>query len=199
MLNRNALRVRVEELRHQARVVRQPIGLIVADLDHFKSINDAHGHATGDAVLRDVAYGLRKRLRAFDLAYRLGGEEFLILLPGADAPQTAIIAEDLREAVVAERSGGLAVTAPFGVSASQPSSFDYDHVFEAADRALYEAKASGRNCVRVAVGSDMGLQPLKDAQARQPEAALPHQSFSLPRESVAGPSGFLSLPGDRCR
>jgi diguanylate cyclase (GGDEF)-like protein len=150
MLNRNALRVRVEELRHQARVVQQPIGLIVADLDRFKAINDTHGHATGDAVLRDVAYSLRKRLRAFDLAYRLGGEEFLILLPGAEARDAAILAEDLREAIQAERMGGLSVTASFGVSASQPSSFDYDHVFQAADRALYAAKASGRNCVRAA-------------------------------------------------
>ena len=55
--------------------------MIVADLDHFKTINDTHGHAAGDDVLRDVAYYMRKRLRAFDLAYRLGGEEFLILLP----------------------------------------------------------------------------------------------------------------------
>jgi Diguanylate cyclase, GGDEF domain len=77
MLNRNALKVRVEELRHQAPVVREPIGLIVADLDHFKAVNDTQGHAVGDAVLREVAYCLRKRLRAFDLAYRLGGEEFL--------------------------------------------------------------------------------------------------------------------------
>ena len=97
MLNRNALRARVEELRHQARVVQQPIGVIVADLDHFKAVNDAHGHAAGDAVLRDVAYSLRKRLRAFDLAYRLGGEEFLVLLPGSDANQAASLAEELRQ------------------------------------------------------------------------------------------------------
>jgi diguanylate cyclase (GGDEF)-like protein len=173
MLNRNALRVRVEELHHQARVVQQPIGLIIADLDHFKAINDAHGHATGDAVLRDVAYGLRKRLRAFDLAYRLGGEEFLILLPGADAHETAIVAEDLRETISAKRSGGLSITVSFGVSASPPSSFDYDHVFEVADRALYAAKASGRNCVRVAGASDLGPRPrLQDAH--QPEVTLPN-------------------------
>jgi diguanylate cyclase (GGDEF)-like protein len=105
-------------------------------------------------VLRDVAYNLRKRLRAFDLAYRLGGEEFLILLPGADAAQTAIVAEDLRRSISADPAGGLSISVSFGVSASEDSWFDYEEVFEAADRALYPAKASGRNCVRVAAPSE---------------------------------------------
>lgn len=172
MLNRNALAVRVEELRHQAAIVQQPIGLIVCDLDHFKAVNDNHGHAIGDAVLRDVAYSLRKRLRAFDLAYRLGGEEFLVLLPGADARQTASLAEDLRQTILSERHGGLSVTMSFGVSVSQPSSFDYEHVFEAADQALYTAKAAGRNCVRSGA-SDLGVPLVGDAQPRQLEGALP--------------------------
>ncbi len=143
MLNRNALRVRVEELRHQARVVQQPIGLIVVDLDHFKTINDTHGHATGDAVLRDVAYNLRKRLRAFDLAYRLGGEEFLILLPGSDAAQTAIIAEELRRRSLPNppedyRSPLRSASAP-----ASPSSFDYDHVFKSLIRPSTQQKHRG--------------------------------------------------------
>ncbi len=170
MLNRNALGARVAELRHQAVVVHRPIGLIVCDLDHFKAVNDTHGHAVGDAVLRDVAYSLRKRLRAFDLAYRLGGEEFLVLLPGADARQSASLAEDLRKTILAERHGGLSVTMSFGVSASQPSSFDYEHAFEAADRALYAAKAAGRNRVRIAGDVDPGSPLLEPPPARQPEA-----------------------------
>jgi diguanylate cyclase (GGDEF)-like protein len=173
MLNRGALRVRVEELRHQARVVQEPIGLIVIDLDHFKAINDSHGHATGDAVLRDVAYSLRKRLRAFDLAYRLGGEEFLILLPGADLHETAIVAGDLRETISAERSGGHHVTASFGISASEPSCFDYDRVFDAADRALYAAKASGRDRVHVAATTEVGLPPSRTQNSKQPKTILP--------------------------
>jgi len=163
MLNRNALGVRVDELRHQARLVQQPIGLIVADLDHFKAVNDTHGHAVGDALLRDIAYNLRKRLRAFDLSYRLGGEEFLVLLPGADVHEAAVIAEDLRETILAARCRGLPVTMSFGVSASPPSSFDYDQAFEAADQALYAAKAGGRNCVRVAGAHDVNLRPLERA------------------------------------
>lgn len=172
MLNRNALGVRVDELRHQALVAHQPIGLIVCDLDHFKAVNDTHGHTVGDAVLRDVAYSLRKRMRAFDLAYRLGGEEFLVLLPGADARRAAIVAEDLRETIVAEHQGGLAVTMSFGVSASQPSSFDYEQTFEVADRALYAAKAAGRNCVRIAHDVDPGQSVLEEGPARHPAPTL---------------------------
>ena len=159
MLNRNALGARVEELRVQAQVVNQPIGLIVCDLDHFKRVNDEHGHTAGDAVLRDVAYSLRKRLRAFDLAYRLGGEEFLVLLPGANAEQAASVAEQLRETICDDHHGGLPVTMSFGVSASPRTAFDYEQTFDLADRALYAAKAAGRNCVRVAAVTD----PLAEA------------------------------------
>src|SRR5665811_643861 len=87
MLNRKALSVRVHELAQQSEITAEPVGVIVADLDHFKDVNDTRGHSIGDAVLRDVAYLLRKQLRAFDLAYRLGGEEFLILVPGSDMEQ----------------------------------------------------------------------------------------------------------------
>ena len=156
MLNRSALAARVAELAQQAMVVNQPIGLIVGDLDHFKQINDTHGHAAGDAVLRDVAYRMRKHLRAFDLAYRLGGEEFLVVLPGANGRQAAEVAEDLRAAVAGAPVAGLPVTMSFGVSAAQPGHFDYDAVFEKADLALYEAKDAGRDCVRV---HGMGEEP----------------------------------------
>ena len=99
MLNRNALQTRIAELAQQAAILREPVALIVGDLDNFKAINDGHGHAAGDAVLKDVAYRMRKALRAYDLAYRLGGEEFLIVLPGADGRQAAEVAEALRGAI----------------------------------------------------------------------------------------------------
>jgi Diguanylate cyclase, GGDEF domain len=83
MFNRKALAARVEELAQQCAITGEPVGLIVGDLDRFKTINDTFGHAAGDAALREAAYVLRKQLRAFDLAYRLGGEEFLILVPGS--------------------------------------------------------------------------------------------------------------------
>ena len=79
--------------------------MIVADIDNFKAVNDEHGHQIGDAVLVDVAYTLRKELRAFDIAYRLGGEEFLVLLPGATLEDAELLAERLRVAVAAYPRG----------------------------------------------------------------------------------------------
>lgn len=149
MLNRKALMTRAQELTQQSELSGEPVGLIVADLDQFKLVNDVHGHAEGDAVLKDVAYVIRKQLRAFDLAYRLGGEEFLVLLPGADREQSSVVAESLRRAIEAEPVGdGVTITMSCGVSASpRGSSFGYETVFSEADAALYEAKRSGRNCV----------------------------------------------------
>lgn len=149
MLNRNALQTRVAELAQQAAILREPVALIVGDLDHFKAINDGHGHAAGDVVLKDVAYRMRKALRAYDLAYRLGGEEFLIVLPGADAAQAVEVAETLRAAIAGDPIAGLLVTISFGVSASEAGSFEYDAVFAEADLALYRSKQDGRNRVCV--------------------------------------------------
>ncbi len=166
MLNRKALEVRVQELTSQSRVTGAPIGVIVADLDHFKAINDTHGHLVGDHVLRDVAYLLRKHLRAFDLAYRLGGEEFLVLLPGSDLDQAAQLADGLRAGVGAGRAAsGVPITISVGVGASRPGEeFDYQSVFAEADAALYRAKRAGRNRVERA-------QPARSAAGTLPAAA----------------------------
>ena len=118
MLNRRSLAARVTELTEQSQIAGASIGLIVGDIDNFKAVNDEHGHAVGDAVLVDVAYALRKELRAFDMAYRLGGEEFLVLLPGASAGEAAELAERLRMAVGAFPAGGVDVTMSFGVASS---------------------------------------------------------------------------------
>jgi diguanylate cyclase (GGDEF)-like protein len=159
ILNRNALRTRVIELAQQSVVTRQPVGVIVGDLDRFKSVNDLHGHAVGDAVLKDVAYVIRKRLRAFDLAYRLGGEEFLVLVPGGDIGQTQTIAADLREAVAEATHGGMDVTMSFGVAASGSGEpFDFGTVFARADAALYEAKRCGRD--RVCTDGEQAASPV---------------------------------------
>lgn len=147
MLNRKALTTRVRELEQQSAVNREPVAVITLDLDNFKQVNDTLGHAEGDAVLREVAYVLRKRLRAFDLSYRLGGEEFVVLLPGAELERALELAEGLCSAVrEISGFGELSVTASLGVSASRPGErFDFEAVFDEADQALYRAKAEGRD------------------------------------------------------
>jgi diguanylate cyclase (GGDEF)-like protein len=149
MLNRRALAARMLELDEQARLTGEPVGVIVGDIDRFKRINDEHGHARGDAVLVDVAYALRKQLRAFDLAYRVGGEEFLVLLPGATQEDARQLAERLRATIAATPYAGLDVTMSFGV-ASSGGELTVAGAMLRADTALYAAKAAGRDCVRVA-------------------------------------------------
>jgi diguanylate cyclase (GGDEF)-like protein len=151
MLNRHALNSRVPEIEEQSRLTGRPVGVIVADLDHFKSVNDNHGHTKGDAVLRDVAYVLRRELRAYDLAYRMGGEEFAVLLPGATVMETQTMAERLRAAVAAEPIQGLDIHISVGAACTDPGAeFTWKELFECADAALYEAKRGGRNRVVVA-------------------------------------------------
>ena len=151
MLNRHALENRVGELGQQSRLTGQPVGVIVGDLDNFKGINDSLGHQVGDTVLRQIAYELRKDLRAFDLAYRIGGDEFLIIMPGAEIDECEALAHKLRRTVEASLGESVNLTISFGVNASRTGeAFDYDQVFAAADAALYEAKQTGRNQVRVA-------------------------------------------------
>jgi len=147
LLNRHALAPRFAEISMQARQTQQPVCVLLCDVDNFKAINDERGHDCGDAVLRDVAYALRKHLRSFELVYRLGGEEFLVLLPGVDASRGHEAAERLRSAVEETRPMGCLVTVSFGLSAASGEAVDYDTLFKAADEALYEAKRSGRNRV----------------------------------------------------
>ncbi|MGH2903185.1 MAG: diguanylate cyclase [Solirubrobacteraceae bacterium] len=150
LLNRHALMPRFHEISLQARLTGQPVCLVLCDVDGFKQVNDQHGHDRGDAVLRDIAYELRKRLRSFELVYRLGGEEFLTVLPGIDAQAGVEVAEHLREAVEQTRPTGIPITISLGVSAACGAEVDYDTLFKTADEALYQAKRGGRNRVVVA-------------------------------------------------
>ncbi|HEY5044268.1 MAG TPA: diguanylate cyclase [Solirubrobacteraceae bacterium] len=147
LLNRHALVPRFLEISQQARLTNQPVSLVLCDVDGFKAVNDQHGHDRGDAVLRDIAYELRKRLRSFELAYRLGGEEFLIVLPGIGLRGGQEVAERLREAIAQTRPTGIPITVSLGVSAAHGAQVDYDTLFRAADQALYQAKRAGRNRV----------------------------------------------------
>jgi diguanylate cyclase (GGDEF)-like protein len=144
--NRKALRMRFDELHRQAELAGSAIGVVVLDIDHFKAVNDTYGHERGDAVLQAVAFELRKALREGELVYRLGGEEFLVLLRGDEALASEPIAERLRTAISAARPTGLAITASLGVSVATDG-VEYETLFAQADAALYEAKRLGRNRV----------------------------------------------------
>ncbi|MGN6372353.1 MAG: GGDEF domain-containing protein [Solirubrobacteraceae bacterium] len=170
LLNRHALGPRFAELAHQAKVAGEPLCMLLCDVDGFKQINDEHGHGRGDAVLRDIAYEMRKRLRSFELVYRLGGEEFLILLPGVALQRGEQIAERLRTAVEEARPTGLCVTVSLGLSAGRGEEVSYQTLFGAADEALYKAKRAGRNRVVAAPASPV------EARAGEPDledASLP--------------------------
>jgi diguanylate cyclase (GGDEF)-like protein len=145
LLNRSSLDRRFRELAEQAALADAPVSLVVCDIDHFKVINDEHGHARGDDVLRDLAGELRRQLRSFELVYRLGGEEFLILLPGTAAAEAVALAERLRVAVALRRPGGIDVTLSFGTASAGGDGVDLPALFARADAALYRAKAEGRN------------------------------------------------------
>jgi diguanylate cyclase (GGDEF)-like protein len=154
LLNRQALEARFEEVRQQAILSDAPISLILFDLDHFKRVNDEYGHDVGDAVLRDVAYEVRKSLRQFELAYRIGGEEFLVVLPGMTEHQAEGTAEQLRSAV--ERSDGetgIGITASFGVCGASGDAVQFETLYRRADEALYTAKRMGRDrvCARESI------------------------------------------------
>jgi diguanylate cyclase (GGDEF)-like protein len=137
-----------------ARVAGQVISVAALDVDHFKKINDTHGHAVGDAVLQQLAQLLRHRLRSADLLARIGGEEFVAVLVGIAAPQAAEICERLRLAVVehdwAAITPGLVVRISVGIAGGSPQQhLPGDTLLHRADRALYAAKRGGRNRVHV--------------------------------------------------
>lgn len=128
-----------------------PLGVILVDLDHFKAVNDACGHAAGDEVLKNVAECFRKGVRSVDLLGRYGGEEFAVFLPGADLEATVRVAERLRESLaswpVLKQDESLRITASFGVYAATNGELTIDQVLNMADQALYRAKQEGRNRV----------------------------------------------------
>jgi diguanylate cyclase (GGDEF)-like protein len=149
-LNRGALEARVAEFSRTEPVNYEPVTLIVADLDHFKRINDTYGHEAGDKVLIDVAKRLQQELRLVDVLYRVGGEEFVVLLPRTGRPEAQQIAERLRQAISEHPCAGKTLTVSLGLASSDEPGFEYAPAFDRADAALLEAKEHGRNRVVVA-------------------------------------------------
>ena len=151
LANRRALFEACElELQRWRRSPR-PLSIVLIDADHFKRINDDFGHATGDAVLRHLAAGLSATFRAMDVVARLGGEEFVVLLPGCDEQAATTVAQRLCDCIAAQSvtvdGGTVRYTVSAGVAAMDASVQDVDALIERADRAMYAAKAAGRNRV----------------------------------------------------
>jgi two-component system, cell cycle response regulator len=128
----------------------KPLAVALADLDHFKKVNDTLGHNAGDALLREAAARIRVSLRVYDSIGRYGGEEFLIVLPNCDADAAVVVAERARVCVATPMRIGdveIPLSVSVGVAATTTASEDPDGLIQAADDALYRAKAGGRNRV----------------------------------------------------
>jgi diguanylate cyclase (GGDEF)-like protein len=158
--NRRALDERLAVEVARANRYAAPLALVMIDLDHFKRVNDRHGHGVGDAVLRRVAALLDAGKRAGDLVARLGGEELAALLPHTDARAAIAWAERMRitlaTAEMRTSAGSFRLTASFGVAAARPGIETPMDLLDAADRALYAAKRGGRNRVEMAEGNLQG-------------------------------------------
>jgi diguanylate cyclase (GGDEF)-like protein len=152
VLNRGTILGMLE--RELAHVERKgvPVSIILADMDDFKHVNDMHGHAIGDAVLREAASRLSRPIRPYDALGRYGGEEFLIVLPGCGMSNALVVGERVRLAVGSEpidtRAGPVTMTVSLGVaSVEKGQDSRVDELIQAADDALYRAKRGGRNRV----------------------------------------------------
>ena len=153
--NRRYFDMHLSSLLDQAAQESKPLSLLVLDIDFFKKINDTYGHDAGDEILRALAGRMRRAVRSVDLVCRLGGEEFVIVMPETALDVAGKVAERVRRAVEAEpfnvKEGQMAVpvTVSIGI-ADRGSDANPDFIYKSADKALYESKATGRNKVTLA-------------------------------------------------
>ena len=149
--NRGAVLDHLDRELNRTRREGASMSVLLADVDRFKRINDTYGHAVGDQVLSEIGRRIRSLLRAYDAAGRYGGEEFLLVLPGADASNAHLVAERVRDGVhatpVTSESASYEVSISIGLACTDVVGFESSALILVADEALYRAKAGGRNRV----------------------------------------------------
>jgi two-component system cell cycle response regulator len=166
LYNRRYLLAHLDGLMVRASEGAQGPAMLMLDLDFFKRVNDAHGHAAGDAVLREVAGRIARHVRNFDLVARYGGEEFVVVMPETQLAVAAMVAERLRNVVASkpialgDGLGEISVTISVGIAVTREGGDNATHMLQRADKALYEAKGRGRNCV---AGSMAEILPVSQA------------------------------------
>ena len=166
LYNRRYLMAHLDGLMARAAEGAQGPGVLMLDIDYFKRVNDGHGHPAGDAVLREVASRIARHVRGFDLVARYGGEEFVIVMPETQIAVAAMVAERLRNVVagkpiaLGEGMGELNITISVGIAVTREGGDSATAMLQRADKALYEAKGRGRNCV---AGSVAEILPVSQA------------------------------------
>ena len=199
--NRRAFDAAGAVLVQDARATGRPVALLMVDLDHFKQVNDRWGHDAGDRVLSNAAKVIASAIREEDLAARYGGEEIAVLMPNTTEHEGLAIAERIRMAVhtnaITPRLGMANITVSIGVASAGGETIDFHGLFEAADRALYDAKRAGRNCcviagsdVRQIVDRPVAFSKRSDAKGSKPSPSRPE---STDRETIEGRSFHAAL------
>jgi diguanylate cyclase (GGDEF)-like protein len=149
--NRRTIMKRLAEEHERAARLGEPLCIMIADIDHFKRINDGYGHPFGDRVLKNVANCIRENLRRYDTIGRIGGEEFLLISPGVSLVEAVGLAERIRgqamSQTVSDGEHTVAVTISIGVASLMEGDGTVEALLKRADRALYQAKEQGRNRV----------------------------------------------------
>ena len=169
VFNRRYVSAHLPRLLDRAADSNKPVSILMFDIDHFKRVNDTFGHDVGDEVLREVAIRSARNLRNFDLVARLGGEEFVVIMPDTDGESALMVAERLRQRIgdtpfaVSAPIGEITVTVSVGVAVGGRVGDTVDTLIKRADEALYEAKRSGRNRV-IPDKRDMPLSILQGLQ-----------------------------------